>query len=57
MTSALEGGEGTIKADEVREASKRVCVKMEARGRGIAPNFGDVDKWISPYNCNLTTIS
>ena len=34
MTSALKGGGGPGKADEVREFSKGGCVKMRTRGGG-----------------------
>ena len=44
MTFALEGGEDTGKADEVREASKEGCMKMRTRGPGggkLTKKFAD----------------
>ena len=44
MTSALEGGGGTGKADEVRKACKGGCVKMRTRVGGVkkSNNFADI---------------
>ena len=58
MMSLLEEGEGTGKADEVREASKGGCVKMRTRREGEEVKkfvtFADVIKWMAPYSHTST---